>query len=143
MTIFHEYFYPIFGTGLAIACIASVIAGFSRGIAISIITMIIGILAFWAGLFLGSEIGYQKWQSMPNPPDEAFADTMPMGALIAGWAPAAVFCGIVFGVSRLLALGFRRKHWNSPLAELEETSRSNPSQETGNPYQSPPTGNGT
>ena len=142
MTVFHEYFYAIFGSGLVLAAIASIIAGFSRGIAIPIITLIFGVLAFWASLFLGSEIGYQQWQSMPNPPDEAFADTMPMGALIAGWAPGAFFCGLVFGVSRLLAFAFRRKEPNAPMTELERKSRLHPEQETGNPYQPPPTKNG-
>ena len=134
MTTFHEYFIPIFGAGVTVAVIASIAAGFSRGVILPIVALIIGVLAFWAGLFLGSEIGYQKWQAIPNPPDEAFADTMPMGALIAGWVPGVCFCAFIFATSRVLKIAvvhFKRNS-NEPQAKDNQTEL-----QPTNPYRSP------
>ena len=102
MTPYHEYFYPIFGTGLVIAVIASFVAGWTRGVVIPVILLIVGLLSFWGGLFIGSEVGYQVWQTSPDPPPEAFSDTFPMGALFFGWLPSGFVCGCVFGVTRLI-----------------------------------------
>ena len=103
---------------------------FSRACGIS--GLVVGIFAFWGTLFVGSEIGYQKWQSIPNPPDEAFADTFPMGALLAGWLPGSVYCGFLFGIMRLcLLLIPKRNSINAP------TPSSTVRTESGNPYQGP------
>ncbi len=130
MTPFELYFYPIFGTGLIIALFASIAAGKTSRILLAVVFMLIGIGSFWGSLFIGSEVGYQMWQSMPNPPDVAFNDTMPMGALIAGWVPACIFCGFIFGATKAFCLLF-----NSRLKSNEQAIVS--AIETGNPYQTP------
>lgn len=137
MTTFHEYFYPIFGAGIGIATISSIGAGMLRGLVQPAFLLIVGVLSFWGGLFLGSEIGYQKWQSLPNPPAEAFADTFPMGALIAGWLPAVIFCAIVFGVARLA-----RYFLSRPNIRPEQAISNFAPEESGNPYQTPNEPNG-
>jgi hypothetical protein len=38
--------------------------------------LLVGILCI--GHFLGSEQDFHEWQTMPNPSDEAFADTEPI-----------------------------------------------------------------
>lgn len=132
MTPFAQYFYPIFGAGILIAAMASFVAGRASGYVIPILGNVVGVLAFWAGLFIGSEIGYQKWQATPNPPAVAFNDTMPMGALLAGWMPASVFCGFVFGATKATSYLFslnRTRPSYMPSREAPE--------ETGNPYQGP------
>ena len=134
MTPFHEYFYPIFGSGLAIATIASIVAGLSRGVLVPVIFLIVGVLSFWAGLFIGSEIGYQVWQGIPDPPPEAFADTFPMGALFAGWIPAGVYCAATFGLAGLARILLFQKRSRS-----EHGVSSSIPVESGNPYQSPTT----
>ena len=131
-TAFDEYFYPIFGSGVLVATVLSLYAGKARGWLLPLFCLVVGIFAFWGTLFVGSEIGYQKWQSIPNPPDEAFADTFPLGALLAGWLPGSVYCGFLFGIMRLcLLLIPKRNSINAP------TPSSTVRTESGNPYQGP------
>ena len=124
------------------AAIASIVAGFSRGIVVPIISLVLALLAFWASLFLGSEIGYQKWQAIPNPPDEAFADTMPLGALLAGWIPATIFCGLLFGATRLSKILFRRKKSTRDDMMRSGRIRTTSSQIQSNPYHPPESDSG-
>ena len=84
MTTYHEFFLPIFGLGCLIAVIASFIAAQKSGIIVPGLFLAVGIVAFWASLFLGSGFGYQAWQSVPDPPAEAFNDTAPLGATYLG-----------------------------------------------------------
>lgn len=132
MTPFHENFYLIFGAGLGIAAIASIGAGMMRGLMIPAFLLIVGVLSCWAGLFLGLEIGYQQWQALPDPPAEAFADTFPMGALIAGWLPAMFFCIVAFGITRMF-----RNLLSKPNIRRERVISNVTPEETGNPYQAP------
>ena len=47
-----------------------------------------------SGLILGVETGYSVWQSIPEPPPEAFSDTGgPFVVLFMGWFPALVLLG--------------------------------------------------
>ncbi|MCH2181632.1 MAG: hypothetical protein MK108_06460 [Mariniblastus sp.] len=135
MTVYHQYFFPIFGAGLLLALTLSLAAGWRRGCIVPLICLPLGVLSFWSGLFLGAEIGYRQWQNIPNPPDEAFADTAPLGALLVGWLPGLIFCGAIFGLTRLIYT----------LVSPRDVTPMNPSStsaninraETGNPYQAP------
>ncbi len=52
------------------------------------------VLILWIGLILGVETGYSVWQSIPEPPPEAFSDTGgPFVVLFMGWFPALVLLG--------------------------------------------------
>jgi hypothetical protein len=139
VTVYYEVFLPIWGTGCAIAAIVSFFAAWRSGFFVPTILLIVGVVAFWAGLFLGSEFGYQAWQSMPDPPDEAFRDTFPLGALVFGWIPGSVFCLLVFGggwlVRQLGILLFgRRAVIHEPVGRVDSDVE-RPFDE--NPYQSP------
>ena len=49
------------------------------------------ILVLWIALFIGVDSGYRAWQSLPNPPKEAFSDTGgPFSFLFAGWLPSLI-----------------------------------------------------
>jgi hypothetical protein len=45
------------------------------------------------GYFMGIERGYFIWQSLPNPPEEAFSDTHAAAGLFLGWLASLVFLG--------------------------------------------------
>ena len=131
MNPFDAYFYPIFGSACLVSTVAAFLAARRQGVLIPSVLLGVGILSFWAGLFIGSDLGYRAWQSMPDPPPDAFSDALPLGALIAGWFPGAMFCGVIFCTLRLFVY----------LRPKAVTSESSPSAteplETGNPYQGP------
>lgn len=135
MTPYHEYFLPIFLSGCLIASIASCLAGRLSGCVWPGLLLIAGVLSFWAGLFIGSEAGYRAWQSMPDPPAEAFSDTSAMGALILGWLPGGIFCLALFALVRGIRWILNRKKPTVVPAEVVEGT--SPSVETGNPFQGP------
>ena len=132
MTAYHDVFFPIFGAGCAVAVIASFLAGKKAGCVLPGILFVLGVVAFWIGLFLGSDLGFRAWQSIPNPPAEAFTDTAPLGALILGWLPGGAFCFLIFGLTRIgrLLLSMGKPNVNADKSRLNTV-------ETGNPYQSP------
>lgn len=134
MTPYHETFLPIFLLGCLIAGILSVIAGIKSGCLFPGFFLSIGVLTIWAAIFVGSDLGYRAWQSMPDPPAEAFSDASVLGAFVLGWIPGLVFCSIVFGAVR----GFRwLLHWANPDAFPNMVQAPPRTPESGNPYQSP------
>ena len=132
MTPFDEYFYPIFGGGMLVAGIAALTAGILRGFLFPACLLAVAVLAVWGSLFIGSELGYRAWQAMDNPPEEAFADTFPMGALMAGWVPGLVFSGTVFCIARVLRMLLVRRP-----NETSDSRSDTPPRVSDNPYQSP------
>ena len=140
MTAYDQIFYPIFGVGCAIAATASFLAAFlaarKSGFVFPVVALGVGIIAFWAALFIGSEVGYQTWQSIPDPPAEAFSDTAPMGALIVGWLPGSVYCGVIFGI--VFGITWLARHLRPGGApDLSSDVSDSKCVETGNPYQAP------
>jgi hypothetical protein len=90
---------------------------------------------------MGSDMGYRAWQSMSDPPPEAFSDASVLGALILGWVPGVVFCLTVFGLVRAIRWLMT---WpnpglapSPPLPPSQENASSAVNSE--NPYQSPRT----
>ena len=84
---YHSALLTYGGSALVVMMLLILIAVWRFRIWVQLGVIAFGILLIWAGLFFGSELGYRSWQSMPDPPDEAFADTAPMGFLIGGWVP--------------------------------------------------------
>lgn len=103
----HAAFRSIFGIGAALGVIAAVSAARNRSWFGRIPLLLTGTLCVWAGLFLASEKYFRVWQASPNSPDEAYADTAPLGALLAGWIPGGLFVGAVFAAG-LFFLAWRR-----------------------------------
>jgi len=60
------------------------------------------VVVLWLALIVGVETGYHAWQSIPNPPEEAFSDTGgPFVVLFLGWLPSLVVLGIEHLLLRL------------------------------------------
>jgi len=138
MNEYQQTFYPIFGASCAIAVIAAFIAARKSGFVIPGFLLFMGVVSFWAGLFIGSDMGYRKWQSIPNPPPEAFSDTFPLGVLIFGWLPAGLFCGVIFGFFRLAGYVVSGGEHRSVVDQPDTLVESRLERvETGNPYQGP------
>ena len=134
MTPYHETFLPIFGLGCVIATVAAVIAGRMSGWVLPGPVLVIGILAFWASAFMGSDMGFRAWQSTPDPPPEAFSDASVVGALVFGWLPGGMYCFTVFGLVR----GIKRLlHWANPDVFPKVQEPVSPPAEAGNPHQLP------
>lgn len=54
---------------------------------------LLSVACVWIGLVWGTMMGYDTWQSMPEPPDEAFADGAHLtGSIMFGWFPATFLC---------------------------------------------------
>lgn len=106
---FNATFLAKFAIGLVAAVIAAILAAMNRSWFGKVPLLLAGILCCWVGIFLGYDNGYRKWQSGPNPPDEAFADTAPIGALLLGWLPAGILVACLFGVSSLVVMLIRRR----------------------------------
>ncbi|MHC5028803.1 MAG: RING finger protein [Planctomycetota bacterium] len=107
-------FLAILGIGLAAGLAAGFLAAWNRSWLGRVPLLLVGVLCVWLGLFLGSEKYFRVWQSIPNPPDEAYADTAPMGAFLLGWFPGAIVVGAAFGLGLLVFDGRRRRGRSSP-----------------------------
>ena len=97
-------FFVISGIGLSGSVLAAFLAAWNRSWWGRAPLLFIGIMATWTGLAFGSDKGYRVWQSMPDAPDEAFADTDAILPLLVGWLPGIFVAGTVFGV---VFLGFQ------------------------------------
>lgn len=95
----HLAFWVIFGIGLTPGITAGILAALNRFLLVRIAMMFVGIFSVWAGLFLASDKFYRVWQATPSASPEAYADTGPMGALLAGWIPGTVFVGIIYALA--------------------------------------------
>ena len=116
-------------TGLLVSLVSGVLAAINRSWWGRVPIFLVGILGVWFGLFLGSEKYFRVWQTIPNPPDEAFSDSGPMVFLFAGWVPGVVVMGILFPPCWLVAALIRRRtdggggrdHRGAPIASEPET----------------------
>jgi uncharacterized membrane protein HdeD (DUF308 family) len=110
----HAAFLTVFGIGLFCGVVAAGLAAWNRSWLGRIPLLLVGVLSVWLGLFLGSEKYFRVWQGMPNPSEEAYADTGPLGALLLGWLPGTVVVTVSFAaflvVASVLRLRARPKH---------------------------------
>ncbi|MCA9266709.1 MAG: hypothetical protein KDA60_22780 [Planctomycetales bacterium] len=134
MTPYHEIFIPIFLLGCLIAGILSAFAGIKSGCLLPGLFLLVGVVIVWVAIFVGSDMGYRAWQSIPDPPDEAFSDASVLGALILGWLPGLMFCSLVFAVVRAVrTLAYRAE----PEVSLGAGQLGTQATDSGNPFQSP------
>ncbi|MCP4835225.1 MAG: hypothetical protein GY895_10730 [Phycisphaera sp.] len=121
--------WTLFGVGFGVALLACILAAVNRSWLGRIPLLLVGILALWAGLLLGSDGYFRVWQAMPNPPDEAFSDSGPSFLLIVGWIPGTIGIIILFLPCLLAAEVIRlvRRHGDPPSVDRSAppTSASN------------------
>lgn len=100
------YLVPGLLLGLGLASLAGWIKNFWWSVPLFFIAVIL----LWASLAIGVHEGYGAWQSMPNPPDEAFADGANLiGSLMFGWLPSGLLCTAAFLITKLVATGVRKR----------------------------------
>ena len=84
--------------GIAGAFATALLAALSRSWLAWIPLLAMGIVCFWASLVLGMARYHQAWQSMPNPPKEAYADSDVQYSLLFGWIFGTFVELVFFGV---------------------------------------------
>jgi hypothetical protein len=102
-------FLTVLGIGLSCGVAAAGLAAWNRSWLGRIPLLMVGVLSVWLGLFLGSEKYFRVWQSMPDPSDEAYADTGPIGALLLGWLPGLIVVAASFAAFLVVAVILRRR----------------------------------
>ena len=116
MDPFDQVFYPLFSAGCglgAFVCWKASAWGFPKALG----GLLASILVVWMGLFAGVHFGYGAWQTMPDPPDEAFSDGGDlMLSLLLGWLPSTLICLLLFSAAVL----WRRITRSSPTSALAE-----------------------
>ena len=139
MTPLQETLLQIFVPGAIVSAGVAFIAGRARGWAVPLVLCGLSVLIFWVTFFLGLDLGYRAWQSMPDPPDAAYSDASPSGVLIAGWVPGGIYASFWYGLSWLVRLFV----WKPRVLQAElvtdalEEGIGPRAVETGNAYQTP------
>lgn len=102
MDPFSLVFLPTFGAGCVLgATLAWKASG--RGLIGQTLLLLLAVAAVWLSLILGVCWGYDAWQSLPEPPDEAFADGANLtGSVMFGWMPAGAGCAVVFFIGHVM-----------------------------------------
>ncbi|MDB4338476.1 hypothetical protein OAH34_00960 [bacterium] len=139
MTPLQETFYSILGVGALVSAVLAFIAGRLSGHVVPLILLGVSVLIFWMSLLFGADLGYRAWQSIPNPPAEAFNDASPAFFMIGGWIPGGAYVSYWYGLSWLVRLYV----WKPRVLDAILADESNggdgdsASVETGNAYQPP------
>ena len=89
------------GVGLALAVFIVIAGSRSSVTAIRLGLLAIATLALWFSSVISVEVGYSVWQSMPDPPDDAFSDTGAIFWLVAGWLPSGLLLGALYRLLRV------------------------------------------
>jgi len=92
--------------GFAISTLMVLWGSFRKRLGWRIASIGAATVVLWFAMFIAVESGYRAWQSIPNPPDDAYSDTGgPFFILFLGWLPSLVILGTEHFLLRL----FRRK----------------------------------
>ena len=98
MDPFDQAFYPTFAAGCALGALFAWSAS-GRGPVGQVLLLLLAVLVVWFSLILAVGWGYDAWQSMPDPPDEAFADGATLtGSVLFGWLPSGFGCLLVWAI---------------------------------------------
>ena len=104
MTPFHIPFFSWLIAGLILAVFLIYFGAKRFRLLGQALCFISAVLFVWLSLIIGTHMGYGAWQSISDPPDEAFADGAKlMASVFAGWLPSGIFCLIVLLIARLIA----------------------------------------
>ncbi len=100
---YSSVLYSHLSYGLPMALVAGVCAAAIGGRLLKSGVMLVGVLAFWVALFLGNHYGFGAWQTVPNPPEEAFVDgALLVGSLMGGWLPGGLLVVVAYALGALL-----------------------------------------
>ncbi len=99
--IYRDVFLIVFFLPCLISIVMSVLAARTEVEDRKFSYFLFGVISHWLGLALAADLAYRAWQSMPDPPSEAFSDAGAGGALFMGWIPASFFCAIIFFLAKL------------------------------------------
>ena len=103
MTPFQEVFLICLAIGLPFGFLVTVFASKAKSLFARVPLCLLAVLIVWLTLFLGVTQGYDAWQALPNPPEEAFADGAKLtGVVIAGWLPATICVASAYAFLMLL-----------------------------------------
>lgn len=119
----HAAFRSIMAIGAALGVIGALLAARYRSWLGRTPLLLTATICIWAGLFFASDTYYRVWQASEDPPDEAFADTGPLGALLFGWIPGGLAVGVVFAAV-LLRSAWRRRGVHRSLPRQSHPSKS-------------------
>lgn len=130
-----------FAYGLAISFLLVIFSSIFSRLVPRLVFLGAAILVLWGAMFVGAEVGYSAWQSIPDPPNEAFSDTGPIFFLLAGWLPSLALLGpmhlVLYLVPRLCWQVLAPK---APVHKIDTSQSINTAArppDDGNPYQSP------
>ena len=137
MTPLQETLLQIFVPGAIVSAGVAFIAGRARGWAVPLVLCGLSVLIFWVTFFLGLDLGYRAWQSMPDPPDAAYSDVSPSGVLIAGWVPGGIYASFWYGLSWLVRFCLETSTAGRVVTDSLEEGIGPRAVETGNAYQTP------
>ena len=109
MNPFEQVFYPTITAGCALGIFLTWKASGCDAPGKRQVLMLLSFVIVWMSLFLGVHFGYGAWQTMPDPPDRAFADGAKLtGSLMFGWIPSGLACLLTLLVCRVLRRVSRR-----------------------------------
>ena len=108
--------------GLAVSSVMVLWGSRRVGLIPRLAFLTVAIILLWISLIIGIEYGYNSWQKIPNPPEEAFSDTGgPFAILFLGWFPSLIILGLEYLLLRLCWRIFGSK---KPTLPPESTSAS-------------------
>ncbi len=103
LNAFQAVFYPSLAGGCLVGGSLAWFAATRKNLFATLPLLLAAVVVVWFSLAAGVHFGYGAWQSIDNPPDEAFADGANLiGSVMFGWMPAGVFCGVVLVLARVL-----------------------------------------
>ena len=103
MTPFDQVFYPTITAGCALGTFLTWKASGCDAPGTRQLLLLLSVAIVWMSLFLGVHFGYGAWQTMPDPPDRAFADGAKLtGSLMFGWIPSGIACLLTLLACRCL-----------------------------------------
>jgi len=98
--IVRDVFLIVFFVPCVLSILLAYIGAKAKGDSLRSSCVMTSILFFWAGLGLASDLSFRAWQSIPDPPPEAFNDAGAAGAMFFGWIPAIFFTLIVYQITK-------------------------------------------
>ena len=100
--VLFTYGWQYLAYGLAISSVMVILGSRRVSRRAGMVILAAATFVLWIALFIGVDSGYRAWQSIPNPPLEAFSDTDgPFSVMFLGWFPSLIVLGSVHLLLRI------------------------------------------